>query len=151
MPCHGNPTGDHCCYVNGTVCSNLLVGAAITTAIDAGIASRKIKGQARTLARTLNDGVTHVCGAAIKVQLDHIAATGALPARAVFEAAWSAHPDYAPVAAVWASLGKPANWCATFGPAEQQCCFAEPVAVNDSKMNALPVEVRGIRAAIGQG
>ena len=65
--------------------------------------------------------------------------------RAQFEAAWSARAEYTPVGDYWVSVGKPRNWCMSFGPTEGQCCYGESQVVNDqnrSQLHTSAVEVR---------
>lgn len=149
MLCHGNPDGDHCCYVNGQRCSNLLEGPEILAAVNALIAQYNFKGPVNNAAKLLPEGITFACHVALKVLAEHFDATGQLADRATFEANWAAHPDYQVVADAWEALGKPRSWCPEYGPAEGQCCFAEDETTNATKANGIPVTVRNLRNAIG--
>lgn len=149
MLCHGNPDGDHCCWVNGIQCPNLLAGQQVADAVQAQVTLYNFKGPANNLAARIGDGITFACHVAIKVIAAEIDANKAMPSRAGFEANWAAHPDYQPIADAWEALGKPRNWCPTYGPAENQCCFAEDQATNDTKAAGIPVTVRNLRNAIG--
>lgn len=148
MLCHGNPDGDHCCYVNGQRCPNLLQGQEVADAVQAQVAFYNFKGPAKNLSSRIGDGINFACHVAIKVIAEHASNTRDLPDRATFEAAWSAHPDYQAIADTWESIGKPRSWCASYGPAENQCCFAEDQATNDTKAAGIPVQVRNLRNAI---
>ena len=147
--CHGNPDGDHCCYVNGQRCGNLLEGPEVLAAVEALIVQYNFKGQANNAAKLLDDGVTFACHVALKVLAAHLNSAGGLPSRATFEAAWAAHPDYQPVADVWEAAGLPRGYCPQFGPAQGQCCFAESEQTNTAKAAGIPVTIRNLRNAIG--
>jgi hypothetical protein len=149
MLCHGNPSNDHCCYVNGVRCVNLLEGPEILAAVEALITQYNFQGQANNAAKLFDDGITFACHVALKVLAAHLDATGQLIDRATFETNWAAHPDYQAVADVWESLGKPRSWCPEYGPSEGQCCFAEDATTNNTKANGIPVTIRNLRAAIG--
>jgi hypothetical protein len=148
MLCHGNPS-EHCCWVAGVRCVNLLEGPQVLAAVEALIVQYNFKGPANNAAKLLDDGITFACHVALKVLAASIASTGQLPGRTAFEAAWTAHPDYQSVADAWELIGKPRSWCPEYGPAEGQCCFAEDQATNDTKAAGIPVQVRNLRNAIG--
>jgi hypothetical protein len=128
--CHGNPT-EHCCWVDGQRCPNLLEGPQVLAAVEALIVQYDFKGQANNAAKLLDDGITFACHVALKVLAAHLNATSQLADRATFEAAWTAHPDYQPIADAW------------------QCCFAENATTNATKAAGIPVSVRNLRNAIG--
>jgi hypothetical protein len=146
--CHGNPT-EHCCWVDGQRCPNLLEGPQVLAAVEALIVQYDFKGQANNAAKLLDDGITFACHVALKVLAAHLNATSQLADRATFEAAWTAHPDYQPIADAWEAIGKPRSWCPEYGPAEGQCCFAENATTNATKAAGIPVSVRNLRNAIG--
>jgi hypothetical protein len=161
MLCHGqgderaDPFEGGCCYVNGAICSArwFIDYSTSSPAEDVGTATIRDSnrnslgtvaayvdslmpggGPTKTqrIQRVLDqvDGIKFVCSAAAYV-------IGMDPSlindRPAFEAAWAANAAYTPIAAQWVAMGKPANWCMTFGPSEGQCCFGEDQATNDSK------------------
>lgn len=74
-----------------------------------------------------------------------------------FEAAWSA--AYAPGAVAadtgdyWASIGQPRNWCVSYGPDDNTCCFGETQPVNDAgaaTLSATSVTIAS-RSTLGGG
>lgn len=87
-------------------------------------------------------GAVYVCGALANSVIADGIPTGA-NWEVDFEAAWSA--QYEPGAAAevvgdaWEAIGKPRNWCVTYGPGEGQCCFGEDQATNDTKAANLSV------------
>lgn len=85
-------------------------------------------------------GAVFVCGALANAVIANGIPTGANWA-SEFDAAWSAVYEPGGAAAVvgdaWAAVGKPRNWCVSFGPAEGHCCFGEDQATNDAKAAAL--------------
>ena len=150
MFCHGNPVvnGDHCCWVDGARCPNLLEGQEVADAVQVQIDLYNFKGPANNLARKLGDGINFACGVAIKVIAESIDSTSQLPDRPTFEAAWTAHADYQAIADAWEAMGKPRSWCPEYGPAEGQCCFAEDQATNDTRGAGVPVELKNLRRAL---
>lgn len=87
-------------------------------------------------------GRRFVCGVLANAVVANGIPTGA-NWEADFEAAWSA--EYQPGASAadvgdyWASIGKPRNWCVSYGQTEPQCCFGEDQATNDTGVAALSV------------
>lgn len=171
MLCHGQ--GDNsgfdggCCWVNGAICPvrwfidyststpagdvgtatiRNSTGASLGT-VSAYVSSLMPGGgptKTQRVQRVLDQirGVVYVCSAAAYViGMD----PSLLNDRAAFEAAWSATAEYQTIAPQWVAIGKPANWCMTFGPTEGQCCFREDQATNDArraKLSATAVTVR---------
>lgn len=153
--CHGkgNQDTDGCCWVDGAICANrwkivdgrILEGPDLVdrgTVVDFA-ASVTNNRQARRRIVDQATGLTYAC----KVAVDVLATDSALlNDRAGFEAAWAAHPDYQPVADVWASHGKPRSWCPEYGPAEGQCCYAEDEATNAERRATLTSSAVTIRS-----
>jgi hypothetical protein len=148
MLCHGNPD-QHCCWVNGVRCSNLLEGPQILAAVEALITQYNFQGPLNNAARLMPEGITFACHVALKVMAAHLDVTGQMIPRSTFETNWAAHPDYDHVADAWEAIGKPRDWCPKYGPAEGQCCFSEPEPVNATKANGIPVSIKNLRSAIG--
>jgi hypothetical protein len=143
--CHGN--GDlvrgGCCYVDGAVCPNrwMIVDGHVFDAAgnDLGtvqeiIASVTNNRKAQQTGAELAQGITFLCGVAMKVLL---ADTRLIGNPTGFRQAWLNHAEYQPIADVWERIGKPRDWCMTYGPGEGQCCYAEPLAENEAKQALL--------------
>ena len=159
MFCHGqgnlDPAFDGCCFIpGGTICPNrlkfvngrVLQGPNLT---DLGTTTQWINsltnnGAARNNAAKQVQGLVYACDAAIKAI---VAQLSILSSRATFDAAWEARPEYQPIADLWETIGKPRNWCMTYGPPEAQCCFSESAAINAAKAAALDSTAVTIRRA----
>lgn len=174
MICHGqgdprtDPFDGGCCFVNGAVCPNrwfvdwtgaigpvetiydsnrvpLGTVTAYVTSLMPGGGPTKAARVARVVAQVQN--ATYVCkAAAYAIGMD----PSLINDRLAFESAWAARPEYQPIADAWEALGKPRNWCMTFGPTEGQCCHNEDQATNDARAGVLdPVAVTVRSAATG--
>lgn len=152
--CHGNGNlgSDGCCWVDGSICPNrwkivngrILEGPELrdlgTVAEFAASASKNPNVQQRIVDQAA--GLTYAC----KVAVDVLANTPALLTdRAGFEQAWADHPDYQPIADHWETVGKTRSWCPEYGPAESQCCYAEPETENETKRAGLTTSAVTIR------
>lgn len=173
MLCHGrgNSTDGFnggCCWVNGAICANRWflqypnddptgpvqdatildsTGASLGTVFDyvddlmPGGGPNKAARMQRAFDQA--QGAIYLC--AIPVYL-----LGNDPSlindRPTLEAQWAADPDYQPVADHWESIGKPRNWCPLYGPAEQQCCYEETPAENDTERALLTVDAVTVRS-----
>jgi hypothetical protein len=151
--CHGNGNleSEGCCWVDGAICPNrwkLVDGHVFDAAgndlgtVQEIIATVTNNKRAQERGVELTQGVTFLCGVAMKVLL---ADTRLIGNPTGFRAAWLAHADYQPIADAWERIGRPREYCPTFGPAEGQCCFAEPLAVNEAKqatLSEVAVQVR---------
>lgn len=169
--CTGNPsTTDHCCWLGGQRCPHHLAETETETRAGGGwtggtrtaaewflldeLDRRGInQGSVRNVALKLVGGQPNQCAQAIVAGLDWYETSGGVPdgtARAAWAALWSARyapgADAAAVGDHWATIGRPRDWCVSFGPAEGHCCFAQ----GDSQTAAaeMSVEIRGLRQAI---
>ena len=85
-------------------------------------------------------GRRYICGVLANTVIAEGIPTGA-NWEADFEVAWSA--QYEPggsaqdVGDAWAAMGKPRNWCVSFGPGEGQCCFRQDDAANAIQVNRM--------------
>lgn len=141
--CHGSgaPESDGCCYVNGQVCPNRLD----QTQAQAWLSGLNLRGARLRAAQDQIANITYLCRAALEaVAVD----PSILTTRALFEAAWEARPEYQPIADAWQAIGKPRNWCMSFGPFEGQCCFAENDQINNTKFSILTETAVTIRKAL---
>ena len=87
-------------------------------------------------------GARYLCSAAV-LAIDEDPSI--LTDRAAFEAAWAARPEYAQIADVWETLGKPRAYCMEYGPSEGQCCHSETTEENSSKAATLSTTAVSIR------
>ena len=91
-------------------------------------------------------GVKFVCSAAAYV-------IGIDPSlindRPAFEAAWQAHEAYTATGDYWVTIGKPFDWCMTYGPTEGggQCCHKEDQATNDAKAASMSTTAVTVRSS----
>lgn len=166
--CHGqgSPNADPflggCCWVNGAVCpqrwyidySTSTPAGDIGTAtiynsarvslgtVDAYVASLFNGKPRQDRARQMLQGSVYACGA-----LTSDLANNGVPSGANWEtelnARWSAtfNPG-GPAQAVgdaWVAIGRPRNWCVSYGPALGQCCFGESDPVNAAGVAKLHV------------
>jgi hypothetical protein len=158
---------DGCCFIDGEICPNrwfidyststpagdtgtatirnsegvsLGTVTAYVTSLMPGGGNTKAQRVARVVAQLTN--ILYVCApAAYVIGMDPSLITN----RVQFETAWSGRAEYTPIADYWQSIGKPRNWCMSFGPTEGQCCHAEDQATNDANrafLHTSAVEVR---------
>lgn len=95
-------------------------------------------------------GSVYVCGVLANTVVANGIPTGA-NWEAEFDAAWSA--EYEPGASAadvgdaWAEIGKPRNWCVSFGPPDiPVCCFAQ----SDTECDAQAVVLTTTRVTVAQ-
>lgn len=65
--------------------------------------------------------------------------------RPTLDAQWMADAAYQPVADYWESIGKPRDWCSTYGLGEGQCCHRDQ-AENDAGRAFLTVDSVTVRS-----
>jgi hypothetical protein len=153
--CHGQGGPDQpdgCCYVNGLPCplrwkivdGRIYEGPDLTdlgTVVDL-VNARWRQKQIREKVLEQVQGITYLCRAALEV----VAADPSLILdRVAFEQAWDNHPDYvALVRPAWEAvedrmgLARGEFQCSSWkGEGNQQCCFSEDTATNESKAGAL--------------
>lgn len=165
-----DPFTGGCCYVNGSVCPVrwFIDYSTSTPAGDVGTATifdsnRQSLGtvfdyvdglmpgggpnKAARVQRVLDQvqGVIYVCSAAAyEIGMD----PSLINDRAQFEAKWQANAAYTPIGNEWVAIGKPFDWCMTFGPFEGpvgQCCFREDQATNDARAGTLSTTAVTVR------
>lgn len=159
MICHGQ--GDQrvdlfdggCCFIAGQICPQRwyidYTGAATTRDAHIIDASGTDLGTVDAFVKQIHngkprqdrvveviEGALYVCGALANAVIADGIPTGA-NWEADFDAAWSAEYDVGgsaeAVGDAWEALGKPRNWCVSYGPGEGQCCFGEDQATNDAR------------------
>ncbi len=167
MICHGqgDQRGDAfdggCCFVNGQVCPNrwfvdysAVPGGQSGDVTQARVldSSRTDIGSVDTVARSFVgnnpnrrqrvydavQGALFICSSAVRA-ID--ADPSILANRAAFDVAWAARimVDAPSLPAGWGA------WCTTFGPGEQQCCFAEDQATNTARSSPLSATAVTVR------
>ena len=158
----GNPDDPGgCCWLEGVVCPHYKSGAEVVDWINN---VSGIKGQGKSRALNMAQGVKHACDIAIQVVA---ASATTITNRARFESDWRNHPQYvADVRPTWEALeqrmGYPADSfnCPTYqggGSAEAQvhhdtplvCCFSQDEATCDAQAANLHSTAVTIRRAGG--
>ncbi len=152
--CHGKGylETDGCCWVNGVICANrwkivdgrIKEGPNLTDLGTVAEFAATVTNNPNNRQKIVDQasGLTYACRAAINAL---IAQPALLNDRAGFEAAWAARPEYQPIADAWQAIGKPRNWCPTYGPAEGACCYSEDEATNAAKRATLSASAVQIR------
>ncbi len=164
--CHGNgdPDTDGCCHLPSGVCplrikivnGRVLRGPNLTDlgTVDQFVRSLTNNGAARNRATQQAQGITYACMAAIR---SIVANPAVLTDRAALNAAWLADAEYVSIVAPqWREredeLELPAGTldCPTWrGTGTAQCCFAEPIAMNEARGAGLHSTAVTVRRAGG--
>jgi len=166
MICHGqgdpreDPFFGGCCYVNGAICPHRwfvdYTGLDPVTQtrqahiydhnrVDLGTVNAFVQQvhsgaprQDRVVAAI--QGSVYVCGVVANTVIADGIPTGGNWA-ATFDSAWSAAYQPGGMAAdvgdAWEAINKPRNWCVSYGPDLDQCCFREDQATNNTKAAVL--------------
>jgi hypothetical protein len=161
MICHGqgepqeDPFLGGCCFINGSVCPHrwfidrtgpepVIVNhqRVVLGTLTAYINTLFNSGPRRTRAQQMLQGTNYGCGVILTELAQNGVPTGGNWATEL-DTRWSALYAEGAVADdvgdAWAAIGKPRNWCVSYGPGEDQCCFGETQTVNDQRATALHV------------
>lgn len=170
MLCHGRGDSEDgfdggCCYLAGSICSNRWyfdyaegdpdvqnatildsTGASLGTVYDY-VDSLMPGGGPNKAARMQRvfdqiQGTIYACSIpAYLLGMD----PSLINDRATLDAQWMADEAYQPVADEWERIGKPRDWCSTYGPAEAQCCHRDQ-SENDAGRAFLTVDSVTVRS-----
>lgn len=141
MFCHGNHE-DHCCYIKGRKCDNLLEGEQILVFLETLVYS--LDGSLDSV-KDLSVGVSFACSIPLEITARKILKENTLPDKEELITEWLTHYKYGPIADIWVELGLPYSYCTDYGPKQGQCCFSESYTLNYERANNIPVSVRKLR------